>query len=163
MNVYEDLCKLVNIQCDNNHDEFNVGSSTLNFTNDQPSSNEDLRTPYASYTNSVMAREFIEAIGRVIEQSTFNELRASGSWSIMLDESNTVSTEKTLAIVSKHLLQPGKPIYRFLGMISLTEQTSNSIMADLNHFIQAKNILYDDLYHVCTDGASTMTGKFDYL
>ncbi|CAG8529783.1 1654_t:CDS:2, partial [Scutellospora calospora] len=139
-------------------DEFSIRSSILSFTNNQFLNIDNLQAPYASYTNNKAAYGFIESIGHVIEQSTFEELYKSKSWSIMLDESTTISTEKILAIVSKHLLRPGKPIYQFLGMISLTEQMSDTIIADLNRFIQAKNILYNNLYHICTDGASTMIG-----
>ncbi|CAG8801388.1 1171_t:CDS:1, partial [Racocetra fulgida] len=39
--------------------------------------NNNLWAPYASYTNDKAAHGFIEAIGCVIEQSTFKELYAS--------------------------------------------------------------------------------------
>ncbi|CAG8834435.1 26350_t:CDS:2, partial [Gigaspora margarita] len=99
--------------------------------------------PYGSYQNNVSAREFIESIG---------------GWSLMIDESNTISNEKTLAIVSKHSIVPANPIYQFLGLILLPNNTANTIVAEINWFFQTKNILYDDLMHICTDGASTITG-----
>ncbi|CAG8799112.1 13533_t:CDS:2, partial [Cetraspora pellucida] len=37
--------------------------------------------------------------------------------------------------------------------------TANTIIAKINQFFQAKHILYNDLMHICTDGASTMIGS----
>ncbi|CAG8618526.1 6518_t:CDS:2 [Cetraspora pellucida] len=94
------------------------------------------------------------------DQNQFEcELYKSNGWSLILDESNTVSAEKTLAIVSKHLIASAKPIYQFLGLILLTDSTANTIIAEINWFFQAKHISYDDLMHICTDGASTMIGS----
>ncbi|CAG8619699.1 23125_t:CDS:2, partial [Racocetra persica] len=64
----------------------------------------DKRTSYSSYQNNVSARKFIESIGHVIEQETFQELRNSDA----------------------------KPIYRFLGLILLTDSTANTIIAEID-------------------------------
>ncbi|CAG8764980.1 19966_t:CDS:2, partial [Racocetra fulgida] len=135
--------------------KFKCSVDILNIFNDF--SIDDERALYSSYQNNVAAYEFIESIGRVIEQEVFQELRNSDGWSIMLDESNTISTEKVLAIVSKHLIAPAQPLYRFLGLISLTNNTANTIVAEIDRFIQTKNLLYNKLMHIYTDGASIMT------
>ncbi|CAG8800869.1 31562_t:CDS:2 [Gigaspora margarita] len=151
INLFESLCKLFEIQRIENQDQFECGTEILNiFDNDF--SIDDERAPYGSYQNHVSAHEFIESIGRIIEQEVFQELRNSDGWSIMLDESYTISNEKTLAIVSKHAIVPAKPLYRFLGLISLIDSTANAIMAEIDQFVLAKNISYNKLMHICTDG-----------
>ncbi|CAG8849186.1 14335_t:CDS:2, partial [Gigaspora margarita] len=65
---------------------------------------QSTRSEYGSYINDHAGRQFIAAIARVIEEATFNELRTSKAWSLMIDESNTISNEKNLAIVSRHIL-----------------------------------------------------------
>ncbi|CAG8813993.1 26316_t:CDS:1, partial [Gigaspora rosea] len=100
--------------------------------------------------------EFIESIGHVIKQEMFQELCDTGGWSLMTDESNTISNEKTLAIVTKHSIALANTIYRFLGLVLLSDNTANTIVAEMNQFFKQKNILYDDLMHICMNGASTM-------
>ncbi|CAG8691472.1 679_t:CDS:2, partial [Gigaspora margarita] len=157
-NIFEDLCKLSEIQHHEEQNQFEYSNKTLNiFDNNQLTDNNE-RAPYGSYQNNVLVREFIESIGRVIEQEIFQELHDTGGWSLMIDESNTISNEKTLAIVSKHSIVLANPIYQFLGLILLPDNTANTIVAEMNQFFQAKNILYDDLMHICMDGTSTMTG-----
>ncbi|CAG8533825.1 14244_t:CDS:2, partial [Cetraspora pellucida] len=158
-NIFESLCKLSEIQHGEDQNQFECGTEILNLFDNNQLADNDEQAQYGSYQNNVSAREFIESIGRVIEQEIFQKLRKSDGWSLMLDESNTVSAEKTLAIVSKHLIAPAKPIYRFLGLILLTDGTANTIIAEINRFFQAKHISYDDLMHICTDGASTMIGS----
>ena len=158
-NTFENLCKLIEIQHNEKSGEFECGTHILNTSENVLPECDDDRAPYASYQNNVTARQFIESIGRVVEEEVLKELRSSGGWGIMIDESDTVSTEKTLAIISKHSREPGKPVYRFLGLISLTDSSANAIMAEIDRFVLAKNISYNDLNHVCTDGATTMTGN----
>ncbi|CAG8734517.1 20478_t:CDS:2, partial [Gigaspora rosea] len=58
---------------------------------------------YATYQNPVAGREILELLAYVIEKDTIAEIINSPFWSILLDESNTITNEKTLAIVSKHI------------------------------------------------------------
>lgn len=57
----------------------------------------------------------------------------------MIDESNTVTKEKTLAIVSKHIIS-NIPVYRFVGLIELKDCSANGIMKELNKFFEDKNL-----------------------
>ncbi|CAG8512974.1 15923_t:CDS:2 [Dentiscutata heterogama] len=133
-NIFEDLCKLSKIQYREEQNQFECGNKTLNvFDNNQLTDDDNERAPYGSYQNNVSACKFIESIGRVIEQKIFQKLRDAGGWSLMIDKSNTISNEKTLAIVSKHSIAPANPIYRFLGLILLSDNTANTIVAEMNH------------------------------
>ncbi|CAG8593889.1 16835_t:CDS:2, partial [Cetraspora pellucida] len=113
------------------------------------------RADYGSYSNNHAARDFIDAIGRVIEEVICQEIRESPVWSIMIDESNTITASKNLAIISKHISK-NVPVYRYLGMIELTEGTANAIVKELNIFIHAKNLPINRLMNMGSDGASVM-------
>ncbi|CAG8677481.1 16258_t:CDS:2, partial [Cetraspora pellucida] len=124
---------------------------------DQPllESLEEPRANYRSYSNTHSAYEFISAIGRVIEEAICQEIQKSPVWSIMIDESNTITTTKNLAIVSKHISN-NFSVYHYLGMIKLKEGTANAIVNELNIFLQAKNLPIDYLMNIESDGASVM-------
>ncbi|CAG8450994.1 11205_t:CDS:2 [Scutellospora calospora] len=102
-NIFEDLYKLSEIQRAENQNQFECGTEILNIFNNDFSA-DDERAPYSSYQNNVSACEFIESIGRVIEQEIFQKLRNSDGWSIMIDENNTISTEKNLFILEHHCI-----------------------------------------------------------
>ncbi|CAG8439374.1 16636_t:CDS:2 [Cetraspora pellucida] len=116
---------------------------------------EEPHANYGSYSNTHSAYKFISAIGRVIEEAICQEIQKSPVWSIMIDESNTITTTKNLAIVSKHISN-NFPVYRYLGMIELKEGTANAIVNKLNIFLQAKNLPIDRLMNIGSDGASVM-------
>ncbi|CAG8513165.1 4745_t:CDS:2 [Cetraspora pellucida] len=79
---------------------------------------------------------------------------------ILLDESNTITNEKTLAIVSKHFAN-NVPVIRYIGMISLNKTTVEAILADLELFCTAKGLDLTRLIHFDSDGASNITATED--
>jgi len=63
------------------------------------------KSNYATHTNKVSGHELLVSLARPIEEVIVNEIRLSSCWSLLVDESNTVSTgEKTLTLVSKHMV-----------------------------------------------------------
>ncbi len=60
---------------------------------------------YASYKNPIAGLKFIESISYVIEHQVIEEINKSIGWSILLDESTTITIDKHLAIVSKHIVR----------------------------------------------------------
>ncbi|CAG8458076.1 8780_t:CDS:2 [Scutellospora calospora] len=151
----QDLCNLVETQIQNKEDYIISTSACtirpVSLTNIIP----EKRYKYGSYSNNHAGHDFIEAIARVIEESTIKELTESLTWSIMIDESTTITNEKNLAIVSKHLVQ-NIPYYRYLGMIQLTSGTADAIINELLRFFIAKNLPTKTLFHMGSDGASVM-------
>ncbi|CAG8791871.1 8098_t:CDS:1, partial [Racocetra persica] len=59
--------------------QFECGIKTLNIFDNNQFANNDEQTPYSSYQNNISAHEFIESIGYVVEQETFQELYTSDS------------------------------------------------------------------------------------
>ncbi|CAG8814669.1 14703_t:CDS:2, partial [Cetraspora pellucida] len=89
---------------------------------------------YGSYDNDVSAREFLEAISFVIEESLSNEIQNSPYWSIQINESNTIKQEKY-------------------------DAAAQSIVNNINHFLIAKKLDISNMYHMGSDRASTMIDK----
>ncbi|CAG8698394.1 15465_t:CDS:10, partial [Gigaspora rosea] len=87
----------------------------------------------------------------LIEEAICQEIRESPVWSIIIDESNTVTMDKNLAIISKHISK-NLPIYRYLGMIELKEGTADAVVNELSTFIQAKNLPINHLMNIGSAG-----------
>ncbi|RGB27386.1 hypothetical protein C1646_769180 [Rhizophagus diaphanus] len=73
-----------------------------------------------------------EAIVYVIEKALCEEIRSSNHWSIMIDETNSITDEKHLAVMSQHISH--------------------------NSFIIAKGLKVENLLHFGSDGAATLIG-----
>ncbi|RIB11246.1 hypothetical protein C2G38_2262101 [Gigaspora rosea] len=96
---------------------------------------------YATYDNSKAGADFLHAIAIVIEEDILAKVRRSPSWSILIDESNTITHDKTCAIVSKHIVQ-NIPVLRYLGLIELGETNAEAITNNLKNFFIAKCLIH---------------------
>ena len=76
----------------------------------------------------------------------------------MIDETNSVTDEKHLAIVSRHISH-NVPVTRYLGMINLDELNAEAITLNLKNFISAKGLKIENLLHFGSDGVATLIGK----
>lgn len=154
LNLYPELCSLV---LDINKISENTGyllqpppSSSL-----QPSADN---FQYGSYRTSMYARRFEEAIFDTIEKALIDEIKASEQWSLLIDESTSITEEKHLVLVSKHIAN-NVPVLRYLGLIELYDCTADNIMAQIKSFLKEKGLKIENISHFGSDGASTMTGE----
>jgi hypothetical protein len=161
LNIYLDLNNLVEYQLKNHEEIYHqtlpikvlppplyLQTLPLIFT----SSN------YATYKNPKARLNFIESISYVIEHQVIEEINKSTGWSILLDESTTITIDKHLAIISKHMVG-NEPVLWYLGMINLEQCDASSIMRDIGIFLNAKGISFQNLYHIESDRASVMIDK----
>ena len=139
LNNYESLCELVTYQIQNQNQ---TGDKDF-IQNLQPpsyqsyfSSSSSTSNNYATYKNPVARRELLFSIFIIIKENVITEVKKSSCWSLLIDESNTnIISEKTIALVSKHLVN-GEPIFRFLGIIQVTDASADGIMDVINLFIK---------------------------
>ncbi|CAG8754964.1 16829_t:CDS:2, partial [Cetraspora pellucida] len=151
------LCSLIDQQLQNTQ-EFHISSNINVLKNPLALQAIELtRSDYSSYTNNHTRKDFIEVIGKVIEEKICHEIHKSSVWSLMINESNTVTKEKTLAIVSKHIVS-NIPVNQFVGLIELKNCSTNGIIEELNKFFKVKNLPILTLGHFGSDGASVMLG-----
>ncbi|CAG8643388.1 19801_t:CDS:2, partial [Cetraspora pellucida] len=86
-----------------------------------------------SYTNNHAKRDFIEAIGKVIEEEICYEI----------------------PIVFKHIIS-NISVNQFVGLIELKDYSTNRIIEELNKFFKVKNLPILTLGHFGSDRASVM-------
>src|SRR6266480_1217564 len=103
-------------------------------------------------------KEMEKSITSIIKQELYQEINNSPFWSIMIDETTSISDEKHLAIVSKHISH-NVPVLRYIGLIELESCTADSIVSQILKFVQVNELNLDKLIHFGSDGASTMVGK----
>jgi len=113
---------------------------------------------YGSYLNPISAQKFEEAIFYVIEKALINEIKVSDQWSLLIDESTTITDEKHLVLVSKHMAN-NVPVVRYLGLIELDDCSANSITAYIKRFLIEKDLQIKNIAHFGSDGASVITGS----
>ena len=112
---------------------------------------------YGSYNNSKYARKFEEAIFYVIEKALIDEIKTSERWSILIDVSTSITDEKHLVIVSKHIAN-NVLVLRYLGLIELDNCSANNITTQIKSFLNEKGLQVENIAHFGSDGASVMTG-----
>jgi hypothetical protein len=167
INVYPNLANLVNYQKENPSNLVSdiplqiLRPSTLPQKENHSISQKSTGSNYATYTNRVSGNELLASLARPIEEAVVNEIRSSSCWSLLVDESNTVSTgEKTLALVSKHMVNNIATL-RYLGITVISDASAESLLEAINSFILQKGLPANKLYHFGSDGASNMTGLFN--
>lgn len=165
LNVFPDLNNLIEYQIEN-HDTIDYQTPPTKVL-PPPLYTQTLPLPsttsnYATYKNPKAGLKFIESISYIIEHQIVEEINKSIGWSILLDESTTITTDKYLAILSKHMVE-NEPVLLYLGMINLEKCDANSITRDIKIFLNAKGISFQSLYHIGSDGASVMMGKYPYF
>ncbi len=116
------------------------------------------RSSYGTYQNHNSGREMEKSIISIIKQELYQEINNSPFWSIMIDETTSISDEKHLAMVSKHFSH-NVPVLRYIGLIELEDCTADNILTQILEFIQVNGLNLDKLIHFGSDGASTMVGE----
>src|SRR5579859_4500708 len=88
---------------------------------------------YGTYTNPTSALELLDALAHVIELNVIQEVNSSPCWSLMIDEATTITDNKHLAVVSKHITN-NIPYIRYLGMVELDGQSAETITNTIEKF-----------------------------
>nr|XP_022322921.1 protein FAM200B-like [Crassostrea virginica] len=118
----------------------------------------DSRTTY-SHNQSI--QEFQHSIAKVIEDKLIGQVRESGVFSIMLDESSDVSVHQNLVVYVRYLEQAfGRLDARtsFLGLRQLDIANSDRIREQVVKLLVEKGLDVSKLAGIATDGASVMVG-----
>ncbi|KAF0418305.1 zinc finger protein [Gigaspora margarita] len=125
------------------------------FTGFSVQANYNNSSNYAEYNNPVSRTTFLHAIATVIVESVLEKTRNSSAWSLLINESNMITHNKTCAIVSKHIANNIHEL-RYLGLIELKEIDAIDIIDNLNNFFLAKMLEPSKLLHFGSDGDSKM-------
>ncbi|CAG8848079.1 7777_t:CDS:2, partial [Gigaspora margarita] len=166
-NTITDLCNLIN-QPIQNAEELHIPSNVNILKN--PSSLQAIelsRNDYGSYNNNHARKDFIDAIGKVIEEEVCHEIRKSSVWSLMIDESNTVIKEKTLAILNKFFDDKNLSVLLLGHLVMMAHQLChlNSIATLLkrqNPFLTEHHCISHHLALACKDAAEAVPYMHSY-
>ncbi|XP_015119417.1 uncharacterized protein LOC107042750 [Diachasma alloeum] len=80
-------------------------------------------------------------------------------YSLIIDESTDVSVQKYLALCIRYFSEKeGAITTDFLGIVSVTETTSNCLYQHITSYFNSINLPVKNLFAIGTDGASNMVG-----
>ncbi|XP_046608736.1 uncharacterized protein LOC124299522 [Neodiprion virginianus] len=109
------------------------------------------RTKAMNLTKDVIAKEQISVISENLKNCVF---------SIIIDETTDINTEKSLAIVVR-FYDNDKCKDRFLGLIKVQSRTANDIFTAICNFFKEKNIPVTNMIGLAADNASVMMGNIN--
>ncbi|XP_068990429.1 zinc finger protein 862-like [Neodiprion pinetum] len=109
------------------------------------------RTKATNLTKDVIAKERISVISEKLKNCVF---------SIIIDETTDINTEKSLAIVVR-FYDNDECKDRFLGLIKVQSCTANDIFTAICNFFKEKNIPVTYMIGLAADNASVMMGNIN--
>ena len=132
INLFPNLCKLVTTQICNREEYITLDRMCILKTPHYEKNK--MKVSYRSYTNNNSGNEFLFSICNIIEENLFKKLSIFKYWSLIINESNTISDDKHLAIVAKYLIN-NIPYMRYLGMLNLEETSALYIFSQIKLFL----------------------------
>ena len=111
------------------------------------------------YERNESVREMQEAMVKVVKEELIDNIKNSGVYSIMVDESTEVSMEKSLIIYVRYVMN-GAPDTKFFDVVEIPgdECTATSIYEMILNVLESNGLNVMNISCVATDGASVMTG-----
>jgi hypothetical protein len=116
---------------------------------------------HTSYTHHTSTKEFQQSIAEVIADELVGQVKGSGVFSVMLDESTDVSVHQNCVVYVRYLASIGgkvQQVTQFHGIRQLSLANAESIHSELISLIESFGFDLDNLAGVSTDGASVMVG-----
>ena len=110
------------------------------------------------YQEDTACSEFIKIISSQIEQTVLQDVKDSPAFSIMIDESTDLSTQKHLILYLSYL-KDAKLTITYSKLINLTACDSVAITSQLIAYLQANDVDLSKMYGMGSDGAAVMIGK----
>lgn len=109
------------------------------------------------------ATQLADTLGKKACEKIISDMRNS-KFSLIVDETTDVSTKACLVLVVRYFDKVSKTVKdRFLGLLHLAKSDAESIYQTIIAFLDAINILIDNLIGLATDGGSTMAGHLTGL
>lgn len=112
----------------------------------------------AVYTSRGTVVDFIEALGKWVEESVLNRLQKASYYSIMADECTDITTVEELAIFCRWE-ENDSPVESFVELVPLTKADAESISTVLIKCLKEKNLQVGNIIGMGFDGAATFSGK----
>ena len=112
-----------------------------------------------SHRSSYSTWEFIHSLNAVIEDEDIRLLKSACFFSLLLDESNDISTTKFLMIYVQYVnKRNGTLDQKYITNIPLIECDAIGISSAVVNFFETKNVPLSKVVMLTTDGAAVMLG-----
>ena len=111
----------------------------------------------AKYTSPQIITEFLEFLDILITKNVLNDMKASGVFSIMIDESTDVSVLKQLVLYCRTVVR-GTLKTRYLKIMDIEDGKAVSIMGAIGKVFELFKLEFSNLSSFGSDGTSVMTG-----
>ena len=109
----------------------------------------------AKYTSPQIVAEFLDIMNDLVEEEVLCDVKGSGFYSVMVDESTDVSVLKQLVLYGRAVVK-GELKTRFLD---LSDGKAPTIVDAITTYLECVDLNIDDLSSFGSDGASVMTGR----
>jgi hypothetical protein len=118
----------------------------------------EMKMRHVSLSNNTIQRRILDMSADVLEQ-ILSEIRASPVFSFQLDESTDVSSCSQLLVFVKYIhLEDIKEEFLFCRALK-TSTKSEDVMVMIRSLFETKELQWENLCGVCTDGAPAMLGS----
>ena len=141
-----------------------AASSGLSGTSDTDEPCDSSLTFYKSpissaHRSSYSTWEFVHALNAIVEENDIQSLRNARFYSLLVDESNDISTTKNLLIYCQFVnTKSGKLEVKFMKVLPLKECDAVSISQVILDFLNQNLISLEKLILFTSDGAAVMLG-----
>jgi len=112
---------------------------------------------YANYTNIKTATEIVSICASDILKSTVAHINDATFFSIMVDESTDVASDKNLVILALYVYDANVQV-RVLAVKALANGTAQTIESAIEDTLEMLDLNIGDVVGFASDGASVMTG-----
>ncbi|XP_062521178.1 zinc finger MYM-type protein 1-like [Corticium candelabrum] len=148
------------------HDETEDCTNRGNFlellhlrASDNPELEQHLQGTF-TYTSPQIQNEILALCGHKIQQSIVYELRTSGMYGLICDETTDVSRQEQMSICVRYVSESMTVKERFLGFWPAESTDGKSLFNLLNQALNELGIPVGQMRAQCYDGASNMRGRY---
>ena len=117
-----------------------------------------------TYTSPKIQNEIINIIGAQIQEQIVSEIKASGPYGIIVDETQDLSREEQVSVCIRYVCeQTGITKERFLGLWTTASTSGEALFRLLKNVLTKLGLDLESLRAQCYDGAANMRGKYSGL
>ena len=118
--------------------------------------------PYhVTYLSAQSQNEFIELIGREVQQRIVQEIKDAGMYSVMADTTPDVSHKDRLAIACRYVDKIGQPRERLVSLTEAKDKTGEGGAIEIIESLTEQGLDLDELCFQSYDYTASMSGRFN--
>ncbi|XP_023735844.1 uncharacterized protein LOC111883758 [Lactuca sativa] len=117
---------------------------------------------HASYTSPTIQKEILNHISNRVKRMICDEIDG-GKFCLLVDEAHDESNREQMSIVLRFVNKDGVIMERFLGLVHVRDNTSQTLKNRIYFLFTHKNLDFKSIRGQGYDGASNMRGHFKGL